>query len=78
MKNSQNSVVKQKYFAEYKFPRSTKDKAIIEASTSGWGFKSKYNPEWAELISEAELDQKILQVSLSTHLSDQQDLLPRV
>lgn len=62
MKNSQNSVVKQKYFAEYKFPRSTKDKAIVEASSSGWGFKTRYHPEWGGLISETEFDQKILQV----------------
>lgn len=63
MKNALNTIAKKKFFNEYKFPRCTRDKAIIEASDSGWGFKTKYELDWAGVISEEEFAVHIREVN---------------
>ena len=62
MKNSLNTIAKAKYFREYKFPRSSRDKAIIQASESGCGFKIKYEQEWSTFLGQTEFENHIQQV----------------
>lgn len=62
MKNARNSISKGKYFMDYKFPRSTRDKAIIEASETGCGFKTKYEDKWESVVSSEEFARRIQQV----------------
>ena len=66
MKNSLNLIAKRKFFKEYRFPKSTRDKIVVEASDSGCGFKTKYDNEWISVISEKEFHEKIFAVCLGT------------
>jgi hypothetical protein len=57
-----NYISKQKYYKEYTFPRSMKDKIIIQASPSGIGFKTFYDPVWVDILSSKDFNTEIAQV----------------